>query len=844
MYTQISNYLQEIGTTIITPNNRLARILLDDYLKRRRLIVAPKPRCQSYAVFLQKIYNHYIYTNPAANHPCLLTNHQQRYLWNQILSEDSYVIHEGLVQKIIEAWSHCQLWQVNIASPLFDYTPQTQKFRQWTIKFLAALKTRNAITAEQIIPHLAGHAINYASKYVWFCFDDYTAQQKNLHKSIETHAGINIHLDLRDPDAAPSPNKTQIYIARDDQDELANVIAWLKTQLNLERRQIGVVVHDLKHQAPALKRLLQQQLPEQCFNISLGKMLADYALVSHALNLLQLDRLYANKETVSILLQTPFLINAANNFLLRSQFLHEERLLQERYIDYRALILKLRECDPSLAEKLENLPSLPEKAHIHDWATAFEARLSYLGFPGEYSLNSETYQCYQRLLILFDEFRQLAIITPVISKEAAFAALSDLAQHTIFQAQHPHASIQILGLLEAAGCYFDALWVIRMTDEAFPQQTKFSPFIPLDLQRHHGLPYTNPKKEYTLSKKTITRLQSSSPDIIFSYSSYSEDKPNRLAPLFDLMQIQFLPTQTPQHSEHTSSILVNYFDSYKQYAHQTLHRGTTTMLANQSKCPFRAFAAHKLHVKTPIKMFDGLNHVERGQVMHKALEILWQKIRTQENLLTLDHKAMLQIITEVSQLALLPYNKLDLYSFAEVFQQLEQQRLHRLLSTLLVWEKTRPNFTVLATEQEYSLTLNDVTFNVRIDRLDNMQTDEKLVIDYKSTLPNTFPWYEERPLEPQILLYALLDDKINTIILTELKHGQLACKGLSATSQAIPGIHAIKEHENWQQIRCVWRKKILSLIDEFNHGNYEPRPVHKKICGQCDFKSLCRLEMD
>ena len=61
-----------------------------------------------------------------------------------------------------------------------------------------------------------------------------------------------------------------------------------------------------------------------------------------------------------------------------------------------------------------------------------------------------------------------------------------LAAQTLFQPEAPDVPIQVLGVLESAGLEFDHLWVMGLTDEAWPIPARPNPFIPVALQRAAG----------------------------------------------------------------------------------------------------------------------------------------------------------------------------------------------------------------------------------------------------------------------------------------------------------------------------------------------------------------------
>ena len=70
----------------------------------------------------------------------------------------------------------------------------------------------------------------------------------------------------------------------------------------------------------------------------------------------------------------------------------------------------------------------------------------------------------------------------------ALARLRRLAAQTLFQPEAPDAPVQILGVLESAGMSFDHLWVMGLSDEAWPIHPRPNPFLPLEAQRQARVP--------------------------------------------------------------------------------------------------------------------------------------------------------------------------------------------------------------------------------------------------------------------------------------------------------------------------------------------------------------------
>ncbi|OGV51426.1 MAG: hypothetical protein A3F46_05935 [Legionellales bacterium RIFCSPHIGHO2_12_FULL_42_9] len=551
------------------------------------------------------------------------------------------------------------------------------------------------------------------------------------------------------------------------------------------------------------------------------------------------------QEDAALLLSSPFLACSKEEMLSRAQFLQDNTLLLERIIDNKLFNHELTEQAPKLAAILKAMTHYPKTASPERWITLFQERLAGLGFPGEYALNSSNYQCYQRLQLLFDEFKQLNLLVATLSSYEALQLVTDLTQTTIFQPEQVTATpIQVLGLLEAAGCQFDALWVSGMTDDCLPQKTKFNPFIPIGLQKEQGLPYTSPEKEFELAQKTLSRFKEASPTIVFSYPQYSDAQSNGPTPLLTDLP-PFLAIELDMDlAGSTTNQQTAYTEPYRLPLDPTRpHSGSTALLANQAKCPFRAFAAHRLHLKKNQDPSEGPNARERGIIIHRIMEQFWQQVNNQHTLLLLHEDALADLIDKAIDNAISPYLARRKYSFPSIVQNVEKKRLKQLVEALLAWERQRPHFSVTKVEERYAFKLATIHFDVRIDRLDTVENNQKWVIDYKTTLPQKSPWQEDRPTEPQILLYALLDEQINTILFVELKHGQVACKGLSEEDNAIQGIKPIQEKESWQALCKQWHQQLDSLAQEFHDGVCVPKPVNTSICAQCDFPDLCRLPL-
>ena len=823
------------GTTIITPNNRLSNQLLHDFFKREAgpNIACDKVSCVPYPSYLVSLFHKARHLYPNNHHPILLSAEQQRCLWKRIISQHQGFCHDGLLSEMHEAWVRCQLWEISSTEPGFAQTPQTELFQVLWQQFQEELDDRHALTQEQLCHYLLTIPELFNHTTLWASFDDYTPQQRSLQQTMITAGYPPIFYDLSRENIF-----TQLYPAKDRHDEYEQMIHFLKHQLTLGDKRIAVVIPELQTEFRSVERLLQRHIPSDQFNISLGQPLLDTPLVAQALDFLHLDHSIDNRQA-RLLLQSPYLRGSRSEFHARSQLMQEDNLVQAHSFSLSYFIKAIKKEAPTLSCVLNNLTTYPKQASPSEWIMFFKHRLTELGFPGDYSLDSANYQYLQRFLTLLDAFMPLSVINPMMTKTDALNALVDLAKSTIFQVQTSTTPIQILGLLEASGCTFDSIWVCGLSDQCLPHKTNLSAFIPIDIQRDNQMPHAVASRELQFAQQLIQRLQQGCRKSVFSYPRLMGDVPNLPSPLIGNLPIYIPLQQAPSQLETYLTKQEETYD-FPLRSHE-LVKGGTAILANQAKCPFRAFAKHRLHAKAAPVLAEGLSPIERGNLIHHIMDLLWQGLGTQEQLSALTTDALQQRINEAISLALNQLVKDREDSYPVLLQDIETARLQRLVHASLEWEKQREAFVIEAVEKEFTLKLAGIDFRVRVDRLDKLASGNKWVIDYKTKLPLNKPWNEERPEEPQLLLYALLDAEINTLLFVQLNAGRVLCSGLSEDTHAVRGMGTLRKDDSWSERQAQWREQLTELAQEFQDGHCPPTPYRTSTCQRCDFSNLCRI---
>ena len=486
----------------------------------------------------------------------------------------------------------------------------------------------------------------------------------------------------------------------------------------------------------------------------------------------------------------------------------------------------------SVAERVRQQTQSAPFAH---WAEEFAQRLDILGWPGPRSLDSIEYQQYQHWLSLLEDFTKLDNSAAPLSATDALAQLTRMAQATVFQAQSHDSQIQVLGLLEAAGLEFDQLWIAGMDDRQWPQASAINPLLPVDLQQQYHLPRSSAQQELNLAKQLLQSFQHNSDNIIFSYSARDGDTELAASRLLPEAIISPASAATPSPVKLSQplyaalpSTALEKIDATKgpslQPGKQSV-RGGTAILQAQAGSPFNAFATWRLGARPLAQPSSGLSPIERGNLVHNCLELFWTRFQDQASVKALDTAALDRAIEETIAAAMqhLYQSRSDI--FGPRFAAIEAQRLKQLLQQWLNIELQRQAFRVLAPEKQLYMSIGGLPLNLRIDRIDQLDDQRIVLIDYKTGDTNINCWAGERLEEPQLPLYALaLPEQVGALCFGQISAAKdVVAKGVSDTPELIPGLQALTKinFEGWEDCLEVWREQLETLAEEFLDGQAE-----------------------
>ena len=624
------------------------------------------------------------------------------------------------------------------------------------------------------------------------------------------------------------------------------------------------------------------------FNISAGIALGDTALISSALHLLQLQRTPQPLEFYYSLLNDPFWGDAAKEQSARARcqiLLRKGYKLQPGSGDLRFGMKRAEDelsppadrdrdtdthaahtntdINAKLSQRLQqfedrcrrqNLSSSQKNNAVTkrftDWAEEFSTRLNILGWPGTRTLDSIEYQQQTLWLDMLVEFAGLDSAIDPVDSHTALTQLSRLCRSRIFQPEGSDSPVQVLGLLEAAGLHFDQLWLAEMHDGQWPQTPDYNPLLPVALQRLHNMPRSSAEAEIDIARQLLSDFERHCTALVFSFAARDGDSERQLSRLLDshLLSRDLLNRNLPELNAPLSkghALLSDILSSANKPVLQQIAidqgpalslqdspiRGGSGILRDQARCPFNAFAIWRLGAEALPEPTFGFSPIERGVLVHHALEIFWAQCEDSDTLNSMDEAGRSALLEQSIATAINQAKKDRPDLFGPRFSTIESQRLHALLSSWLDIEQARKAFSVSAREQKINFQLGELNLSLRIDRIDQLEDGSIMLIDYKTGSASIKGFADERPEEPQLLLYALAteletsEQSLAALAFAQVSAGKgVALKGVTNQTDLAPGLSDLEAsglEKNWALTLDLWRERLTSLAEEFCAGNAE-----------------------
>ena len=712
-----------------------------------------------------------------------------------------------------------------------------------TVEAMDALVTQRGMTTleleieRQIAEQIQPSSIS-ANAHTQVCLYAFLDSLPPLFQHWISHRFSSVqHVDYLETGAA-SGKEAFLYSGTDDADELVASAQWSNhILLKNPSARIGIIHRDLGQNQLRTERLIRTHLEgSHRLSSALKPAASEIGGIQSALGLLQANRFKLTHAQARFIVHSPHW-GSSNDYQVRADWDRTLCATQLRHFSF----AQLRECiDPSQSEahlgtnqKLIRFEDIrrraPKLQTTEQWASFFCQQLETLGWPDKQATENGTKNSSETALQLwFDLLRDFATCSSVAPEIGLSEALTLLQQISDRQRTDPgaaHIGVRLLDTVEAAADYTH-LWMIGVDHTRWPSSPRPNPLLPVRLQREFGMPGVDRSLETKFAKQLLERCTQAADQIVFSYSEQDEGvhlSASKLLP--DNLQPPDFPKELKDSAAQKYDLeFIDTGNAPELLAEELNVKGGASLLQHMAASPFSAFATFRLAALPLEEPKIGLDALDRGNLVHYMMEVIWKRLETQAELLTLNDSQRAELCKEAAESALRTWqgsgwrkgHSLPREPLSKAIFQLESDRLSHLADRWLAVESERSGFQVQAIEQKLSAALGKLNFQLRIDRIDTLEDGSLLLIDYKTSKQlSTKKWKDEPPAEPQLPLYAIsLEEAPTAIAFAQLARTNTRLIGLGATDNS-----HLETSDNWEAQLNRWRDNLEELANAYAQGD-------------------------
>ncbi|WP_158791588.1 PD-(D/E)XK nuclease family protein [Granulicella sp. L60] len=885
----------ERGATVVTGNQRAARTLQHGFDLRNKELghTSWTPTAvTAWETWTTALWRELLVAGEDSR--LLLNRSQEHAVWRTVLEADEELASlktvETLAEMAAEAWR--LLWSYEGQRKLRGSggSSDARAFQRWAQMMEGVCRTEGFVTHAQLEEVLRsavqkGQLAAAKSGLVLVGFDTLTPARETLLETMRT-AGMSIS----ELPVSAKAERTVLVEATEEQEELRTAARWIRSLLeSQEHASVAVIVPGLESERREIDRVFRELLAPELediragneigpYEFSLGVALSETQMASVALDLLRWAMEALPLERVSILLLSPYVAVANEERGPRAEFdafeLRKKRMLRpeisleamvaliegsRRRSKLGHLLSALRRMD-AVARRIEGLNA---RSHA-DWADAMRELLEAAGWGAGVSETSVEFQTRQRWESAFDELVTLDFDGISVDFAHALTGLERITRQTVFAPESREAPVQIMGPLEAAGSRFDAVWFLRAGEFSWPMETRSSSLLPWTLQRELEMPGTDVARDSEEARRMTKRIAESAATVVFSYAHESKDGTQRPSPVLHAKlasEDSDVPHQTVSDLEFVTAreliddepnrivVSLEELEDIERVGElpDRVIPGGARILELQAACGFRAFAEQRLWATELASVEPGMDARESGTVVHKALELFWDEVKTQDQLRSMTEEEREEALEWSIREGLKRTAESSSTAWDIAYVEVQRERLRRLLRWWLELELERAlPFEVRGSETEFAdVHVGPLRLSVRMDRVDMVEGGE-ILIDYKTGDASPSDWLTERPDAPQLPLYAILSkpESLQGVAFGLVRAGEgRDLKGYSVGHGVLPKISRMKAATLEDQI-AEWRRVLVNLAEEFANGDARVRPkTYPATCAHCGQRLLCRLDV-
>lgn len=882
------------GATVLVPTNRLRDIVSHAYADRQTSVYRT-PQVLGIDVWITRLWQQAGAMGIAPYRQIqALSSSEEIFIWIEIieqsLEELPLLNPEETANTVSRAYQLMKQWRLDQdhlqALESYRVIPDIAAFLDWSARFERLCQQRAVASLSDCLVQInadlgAGVQLPLAEEILLLNFYEPPPLYAELFAKLNSHTTLGSYL-YRYPDARMTGKRYEFPSQRE---EFTYIAHWARSRL-AENKQahIGIIGELNEKQRTQLHHVLSDTLENHFqiqfdtthtrFNTSHStRNLTQEAVIHDAFLILDLLREEQVSENLCRLLRSPFFLASSGETRQRHALeKYMRRNLSDRCLAHEVSRIAQRadkdySC-PALARALlasrEHARRTGRWESPRTWARLFSSVLQEFDWPGE-RLTPPQIQLLKRWDEALERLAGLGAVTGKLDLGKAIACLRNLCVRSRqTQAFDNRSQISQYSLEEAAGLSFDYVWILNCNDQVWPPSVKANPFLPYSLQRDQKMPGSHTDVQHSMASVTFEMLCNSVVSELCASHHISdgdqEFRPSSFSVGFQLeapdQAIEQLirdsartAANKPLHTVTDSEFVPLQADSQSLGGHQ--------VLSDQSSCPFRAFALHRLQAD-PLEPFaSGLSKMARGSAMHRALEYLYQQLNSGQQLQQMSDEALEELCHNAANEAIgwlrIHHSRLMTPRFERIEHDRTRLLLKRFLSSADA-EQGRADFQVLGREERHQWQYEGMHFNLVIDRIDQLADGSLAVIDYKTgkSAPGNSSWLDERPEDLQLPFYYTVMSRqqpapVNAVAIAHLNAAKIGYSGLAADlafhTRIKPSADDRYVKKDWAELAIEFSTKVETIASEFKAGFAVVDPVNGKLtCRYCALENLCRID--
>lgn len=838
----------EKNATIITSSPLLARVAEHQIASERlKSGVQSWRRTPVYSIdaWLAACWHEARYASGAG---ALLSRSQERFLWRTIIEQDHPELFDpnAAARLASRAAELLAAWRIPTEGERWNDHADAQQFLSWLKVFRRRCRDEGWIAPSDIwrlVPQWMAEGICGREPVAFLGLEHVGAALKAMMAALPVSRVLDFN-----PRIEPGA-RAKSFLDLAQQLEYAARYARALCEQN-PGQSIAVFVPDLLSNRSLVEhvfetvfypsRRLGASASYSAFHIHPARPLMEEAVVANALLLLELGKPRVDQADAGAILRSPFITGAAIERSGRAQAdleLRKRRELDVSLGDLESVTAACQLLHSVWIEVRRVLREQPKDAEFARWSRFMRDLLNAMGWPGEANLSPTEQEAAEECNNALSSLAALGLVSGRVAYDDAQSHLRRLLARPGVERGDCFSPVQILDTREAQALRFDQALVTGLSDETWPPALDLSPLIPLTLQREYDVPGSSADTARSERERLTEALFCAAPNVLATYSGRlspaAEKWVRRMeedGPLWNGKTAR--QSFAPASLEEVEDILAPPFTAIEP------DRGGASLIKAQSLCPFRAFAEFRLHARAPEDACFGFDARERGGFVHKALQLVWNRLGDYETLRSTAHEQLGGIVRDGVMEAVREQHTSPL---RQLTTRTERERLEELILTWLEIERARKQaFTVENIEQERVYEVPGLRLRLRIDRMDRLANGKVLLIDYKSGRQTRNKLNCPRPPEPQLLLYAAAaGHDVDGVFFGELMPREPRAVGVSR-ERYFPG-QSTTIVKDWTRFLDEAQAEMQRLADEFVQGYAAVDPL-PGACEYCQIKPVCRVQ--